>query len=237
MRAVRWRAWLLGDHSVVHRLRSLPLPCPNQTRYDIQINLDMPRTPGADRDLLSRLLRTYADMHSGMGYVQGMNYVASTLLNVFCRSGEPDHAFHDAYFCFHAIMTKIRVFYPLNWRDKSPLKVTKATATLMCMHLEAELRRSLPEDFNSYLSLFLMRFWPCLFANMFDDPAVVWDFLIPDLRRNLFSLTTAMFLRHRVLLEHLSTLQLFSVIQSPHMHADLIKEARALCTRGMFPPL
>ena len=236
MRAARWRRNLIGDS--LSYLRSIPLPTKKKTKFDIQIDLDVRRTKLVDEDLLSTVLRAYASMNSGFGYAQGMNFIASILLKVYINSTAPDRAVHDAFCSLHTIITRIRAFYPLSWKDNMPLKIAAASAKLVKLHIEMELNMTLGEHFHLLLRTLILRHWPCLFANMFlENSEHIWDYLLVNTRSRLFPLTVAMFTQHRTMMRHLCAEKMFAVIENRHMHPNLLKEALRLDKLGMFSVL
>ena len=224
MRAVRWRAYLVDDYE---DLRKVPFPV--LSKPHAQIDLDVRRTPSKCRDMLRSLLMHYTRQVSGMGYCQGFNFLAAVLLRVFLASAEPKHALSDAFWAFHAVVGRVRCFYPLSAEDDSPVLIMEASAKLIRMHVEMETRLYMQEDFEMHLTCFLLRHWPCLFSTMFESVEEIWDYLLERRTRSrLFCLTTAMFTSKKNMLPHLSTLQLFQIVENEGMHSGVLAEAQRL---------
>ena len=108
-----------GDHPLNDADNSQWKEYFHDTRIRKAIQLDVNRThPDLHRftplrDHLERVLFVFAKQHPELGYIQGMNELASPFLLVFNdgRAIDPSDAEADAYFCFKNVMDEMHACY------------------------------------------------------------------------------------------------------------------------------
>ena len=71
----------------------------------------------------------------------------------------------------------------------------------------------------------------------FEDVLQIWDYLLVNTRSRLFSLTVAIFTQHKTMMQFLSAEKMFAVVESRHMHPNLLREAYRLDKLGKFSVL
>ena len=126
-------------------------------------------TPNRHVALLN-ILYTFAKLDAAIGYVQGMNEIASALYYVFASDPvDGAHAEADTFWVFHALMSRISPLY-IDW--------TGLTASLVELHrlvgrYDAPVHAAM-EAKGLHPQLFSFRWLSVLFSQ---------DFLLPDVLR------------------------------------------------------
>lgn len=185
-RAQTWRNYLLGSANTIHFLREYSVGIQSVSKYYDDIHNDIKRTyPSYDffNDHigdLSEILNSYAYVNTGMGYAQGMAFIAFILFKIYYED-DPIYATEDTFYSLHNIIQVIRPAYPLNERDKIVLKFNENIASsviLIISKKNKELAIKVKE--LDIMGIFITQNIPSLFGTKFniEDTCILWDFII-----------------------------------------------------------
>ena len=215
MRAAKWRSALIGKVELISELRKTPIVPPRNIPDQIDMENDLKRTfpnvlwftSAKHLGNIEKVLKMYAFMNPGVGYAQGMCFIAFLLYYVY-YTDNPNHAVNDTFFSFHTIMGFIRPFYPRDMRDihiGSWLESTASVIRLKILYhypkLAARLRNT------AFIKLMMIKTGPALFANWFKmhDTEILWDYLFHgDIFENMLNAIAAMLIHHKEVYIHLS---------------------------------
>lgn len=185
-RAQRWRSSLLGSSTMIHGLRQTPLRIDIKSSHCDDIYNDLKRTYPMDDFFndhigdLSNILNTYAYVNNGMGYAQGMTFLAFILYKVYYKD---DHAFvvEDTFYSLHNIIQVIRPAYPLNEMDKNVLDFNEnAVSSVMLLISKRNKKLAIRVKELNIMQIFICQNIPSLFGIKFNinDCCIIWDFII-----------------------------------------------------------
>jgi hypothetical protein len=188
VRRKTWRQRLIGPNIQTKRQLFYKFI---QNRTDIShsllttIKADMPRTYSdiewfnGKRDIIQRLLVTYAAIHKGDSYLQGFNYIMSILYYVFHGA---EHAEADTWWCFARIVGLIRPMMPdfnvawfhwlrNRWLKEFHEKLYKKRPTIQTV---------LRNEYERFSSLITIKWFMIWFAQTvaFEEIFDLWDFFI-----------------------------------------------------------
>jgi len=224
MRASKWRNVLIGDISLLNKLRSCPLKRPVHIKDQTTMDNDLRRTFPLDTwyskehiKNLSTILMVYADTNPTIGYAQGMCFIVFLLYKVYYKDC-PQYAVQDTYYSLYTIMKYIRPLYPRDEHDEyinSWLDSTSSIIRLKLLYHSPKLAVRLRN--TGFIKLMLIKLGPALFANWFslEDTVVVWDYIFKcNMFDRVLNIMTAMFMVNRELYLNLSdekVLQITSV--------------------------
>lgn len=196
-RAQRWRNCLLGSSSTIHYLREYTIDIKKNSKHYDDIHKDMKRTFPLDEFFndhigpLSEILNSYAYVNHGMGYAQGMAFIAFILFKIY-HADDPVYATEDTFYSLHHIIQVVRPAYPLNDKDKSVVRfndnITSSVILLISKH-NTQLARRVKE--LNIMPIFVQQNMPSLFANKFmlEDCCLLWDFIIHKNHYEMFHRT------------------------------------------------
>jgi len=215
MRASKWRAALIGDLDLIHKLRESTIIPPDTIRDQCTMEQDLKRTfPtiewfNTDKHLnnISDILMAYAKVNPNIGYAQGMCFIVFVLYKVYYDDC-PEYAVHDTFFSLHTLIHYIRPLYPRDSEDKHITKWLESTASIIRLKLlyrypvlAVKLRNT------GFIKLLLIKTAPALFANWFKlkDIVVLWDYLFTgDIFENILGAISAMIVCNRDIYLHLN---------------------------------
>lgn len=184
-RAQRWRSKLLGPHNTIHELRQCHVRLYTKSSYYDDIHNDLKRTYPLDDFFnehigdLSNILNTYAYVNKGMGYAQGMAFLAFILYKVYYKDDDT-FAVEDTFYSLHNLIQIIRPSYPLNEKDKNVLDFNKnAVSTVMLLISKQNRNLAIKVKELNIMDIFICQNIPSLFGTRFtiDDCCVLWDFI------------------------------------------------------------
>ena len=181
------------------------------------------------------VLNRFASQHS-IGYVQGMNFLASGLFWVYVQDC-PQHAVEDTVYSLPRLLRICLPLYPMNAEDRGPLRFCRAVA--QCIgHTFSQW----DENLQSFCEIFILHFWPPLFGNMFslDESLTLWHFFMEadtDRERyaRLFVFTVEMIRVHEKLFS-LGGPRAFTLLSDRAMHRmeGIIERARVRGREGSW---
>jgi len=214
MRAVKWRSVLIGNTELIQELRKTPiLPpvvIPDQSDMENDLKRTFPHSiwfSGKHLDNLSKILRMYATINPGVGYAQGMCFIAFILYYVYYHDN-PKHAVNDTFYSFHTIMGYIRPFYP---RDQDDMHIgpwldsTCSVIRLKLLYRYPKLATKL--RYTGFIKLMVIKTGPAMFANWFkmDDTMILWDYLFSgDIFENMLNAIAGLIIHHKEVYIHLT---------------------------------
>lgn len=205
MRASKWRAALIGDLELIHKLRQTPVIPPDEVRDQNDINNDLTRTFPTESWFLDHLedLRTilmvYADTTPTIGYAQGMCFIVFVLYYVYYQDC-PKHVINDCIFSLHGIMGKIAPLYP---RDDEDLDIGRwldsvsSTIRLKLLYRVPKLAVALRN--TMFIKLMIIKTGPAMFANWFSlqDVLLIWDYILkPGMFENFINVFCALMMHN-----------------------------------------
>jgi len=180
----RWEVWKAVVR-VDDRAASCPglyqelQPTPNEWTKQIEIDVprtfpDLPSFGGPERQMLLRILHTYANLNPDVGYCQGMNFVAGLLLLVSNFSEE------DTFWMFVCMMDdrNLNGFY----KEKFPLLQSYLSAfDQMVAETIPDLRDHFVEE-GVQPAVYLHQWFLSVFVNCLPLPTVliIWDVIMVD---------------------------------------------------------
>lgn len=193
-RAQIWRNCLLGSPYTIHFIREYTINIGKISKHNDDILKDIKRTYPMNAffndhiEKLSNILNTYAYVNNGMGYAQGMAFLAFVLFKVY-HEDDPLYAAEDTFYSLHNIIQVIRPAYPLNDKDKSAVNFNdhmSSSVALLIGKKNKPLALKLKE--MDLIKIFIYQHIPCLFANRYkvEDCCILWDFIIRPESKEMF---------------------------------------------------
>lgn len=193
-RAQKWRICLIGGPTTINLLRRTKIQMKKRSGYFEDIQKDLKRTYPMDEFFtnhigdLSCILNNYAYVNEGMGYAQGMAFLAFNLFRVFYED-DPVYAVEDTFYSFHKLVHVVRPAYPLSTKDQKVLVFNKNSA--LCVHLliakrSTELATKVKEI--AIVDIFIQQVLPSMFGTKFitEDCAILFDFIIEKRTFDMF---------------------------------------------------
>jgi len=215
MRASKWRAALIGDLDLIHKLRQSTIIPPNVIRDQSTMDQDLKRTfptvqwfnKDTHLNNISDILMAYAKVNPNIGYAQGMCFIVFVLYKVYYEDC-PEYVVHDTFYSLHTLIHYIRPLYPRDCDDKHITKWLESTASIIRLKLLYRSPKLAVKLRNSgFIKLLLIKTAPALFANWFkiEDIVILWDYLFTgDTFENMLNAITAMIVCNRDIYLHLN---------------------------------
>ena len=196
-RAQKWRNYLLGSPSTIHLLRESKVITHKENKHEEVIRSDLKRTYPLNDFFtnhigeLSNVLNTYAHVNEGMGYAQGMAFIAFNLYKIYYED-DALYAVEDTFYSLHKLIHVIRPVYPLHDKDTNALvfnnHIVSCVILLISKH-DTELAKTVKE--MDIIKIFTVQMLPSLFGNKFcpEDSAILLDFIIDSSSFEMFHKT------------------------------------------------
>ena len=185
-RAQKWRNYLLGSPATIYLLRESKVIAHKENQHEEVIRNDLRRTYPLNDFFtdhisdLSNVLNTYAHVNEGMGYAQGMAFIAFNLYKIFYED-DSLHVVEDTFYSLHKLIHVIRPAYPLHDKDTSALTFNENITSciiLLISKKETTLAKKVKE--LDIIKIFTIQTIPSLFGNKFtpEDCAILLDFIV-----------------------------------------------------------
>lgn len=240
MRASKWRHELIGDMTLMDKLRACPLMPPSEIKDQMTMDNDLRRTFPTDAWFtknhlhnLSTILMVYADTNPTVGYAQGMCFIVFLLYKVYYQDC-PKYALEDTYYSLYTIMRYIRPLYPRDEHDQDINKWLESTSSIIRLKLLYHSPKlALRLRNTGFVKLMLIKTGPTLFANWFstDDTLILWDYIFKDdIFDNVLNVLTAMIMVNREIYMNLSDDKILHItsIKSFYKISSIVSCAHAL---------